>query len=212
MSGIRWYDDGKWASDEAISLLAERQPMPGFPPLRVGVGPPATREFVAEWEAISNVTLPIEYRTFILQVADGCPGPGYGVMRLDRSELIADFGPDALDTLEPTSSLARAFLPQERRLDSSALLPDAGEWRSSDSEGTLIISDHGANVRSLLVLAGAARGEIWWDARAEGFGIYPCRACSFESDRMDASRPTPSALVHTFATWMAEYLDAISMQ
>jgi hypothetical protein len=43
------------------------------------LNPPATPELVEKYEAEFNVTLPLEYREFVLQVGNGGGGPYYGL-------------------------------------------------------------------------------------------------------------------------------------
>jgi hypothetical protein len=62
---------------------------------------PLTESEVTAFEDRYGVSLPGEYRAFLLQVGDGGAGPFYGIFRLDRSSLPA-FYPGCTET-RPTS-------------------------------------------------------------------------------------------------------------
>lgn len=66
-------------------------------------------------------------------------------------------------------------------------------WKAFKSEGALYICHHGCGSRSLLVVSGLCRGEVWADGVAEDAGYAP-----------ETSRTGTRA---TFRTWYLEWLE-----
>jgi hypothetical protein len=51
------------------------------------VRPPLTENDVRDFELLYKVSLPREYREFLLQVGSGAPGPYYGLLPLDGASI-----------------------------------------------------------------------------------------------------------------------------
>jgi uncharacterized protein (TIGR02996 family) len=146
--------------------------------------PPAEAD-VFHFEWTHNISLPAEYRAFLLRVGNGRVGPDYGLHVLDcsaqRPELSAPFGPtvaeaDAITTAVRVARETRDWkpVPKVRR-----------EWWR---RGYLPLGDAGHGDNTVLVLNGPMRGELW----AEGEWFVPIR---------DGKR------AGGFLAWYEEWLD-----
>lgn len=71
--------------DRVIAMKQAQQRTSGRPPLRYRIFEPVlTAEEVAEVEAHYGVTLPEDYRTFLMEVGAGGPGPALELSTLKR--------------------------------------------------------------------------------------------------------------------------------
>jgi len=110
------------------------------------------------FEEFFSVTLPSDYRQFLLEAGNGGAGPYYGLLPLSGAFVYGN--------------LAKPF----------AL---TGEWDQSDCQepedeipetyrdGCLAISEHGCGYWSFLVVTGPERGMVWDDFTCVGTGIRP---------------------------------------
>ncbi|MEU6158508.1 SMI1/KNR4 family protein [Streptomyces sp. NPDC047130] len=153
---------------------------------------------LAELEAQMKVTLPDDFRAFLLRVGAGGAGPGYGVFPVrriqgrwrwegdgaelaDLSRLAEPFpeqGPDP----ELLQELA-AECPEEEDFDESEEFDDAmeawdGRWDAvmfdpDRTVGAFVISHRGCALRDWLVVSGPHRGTVWRDDRADETDLAP---------------------------------------
>ena len=150
---------------------------------------PLSASFVAQFEHIHNINLPLEYRSFLTEVGDGGIGPGLLMRRLgapfdDRVEWVP--GEIYGGPLEPNIRLDQPFPHAEHRPPAPEFL-DALEAEtfpehlivSPEDEipegypGVLYLFDQGAAAWDFLVVTGACSGEVWADRIADGAGCYP---------------------------------------
>jgi len=132
---------------------------------------PLTQSEVTAFEARYGLSLPGEYRSFLLEVGDGGAGPFYGLFRLDRSDLPDRDGDDLLPGF-----LAGEFPHTQPWND----VGDEG-WPESEEEysdpahirGSLSLAHQGCGYRVRLVLNGPQRGTLWEDGRCSDAGITP---------------------------------------
>lgn len=143
---------------------------------------------VQEFEQQYQVTLPEDYRQFLLEIGNGGVGPNYGLRRL----------------LDPKRSIPQLI---------SHLWPHRIEWnlnrdqldsvqefnieyeREEQTQGSLALSDMGCGYEILLVVTGEERGTIWQDLRAGDGGIVPLQNVKSGSERM------------SFSEWYEDWLD-----
>jgi hypothetical protein len=131
---------------------------------------PLTESAVTAFETRHGVSLPEDYRAFLLEVGDGGAGPFYGVFRLDRSDLYAADRADLLPGF-----LAGAF-PHTRPLNSRGDGSPEAEEECDDPalvRGSLSLSHQGCGYMVRLVLNGPQRGTLWEDGRCGDMGITP---------------------------------------
>lgn len=107
---------------------------------------------LVEFEDRLGAQLPSEYRSWITQVADGGSGPMYGLIPLNDE-------PETM-TLEYGSD----FLGEEA-IATRAAADDAGIWKRNTEilyRGMTFVAEEGDGAWNVLILRGAAAGQIWW--------------------------------------------------
>jgi len=150
---------------------------------------PVPESLVSEFERLHYCTLPVEYRTFLIQVGDGGDGPG-----LDMRQLGAPFddrirwergefhgGPH-----EPNLQLGMPFplvdaqpaTPEFKAALESDSFPEEFIVELADDEplgypGALCLFSQGAGMWDLLIVNGSNAGEMWADRGADGLGCSP---------------------------------------
>lgn len=164
---------------------------------------------VEEVEGQLGVRLPEDYRAFLIEVASGGAGPGYGVfvLRRDSSGSWGWEGDGA--ELTERNSLNAAFAPSDvtvelAQLDAEAPSIDDAEayeawmdqrddllWNSTRTHGAVCLSHEGCAYRDWLVVSGPSRGQMWDDERAGDVDLAPS---------------TTSSGVRSFASWFGSWL------
>jgi hypothetical protein len=131
-----------WATArDAVAALAAADPALrrfGAPVHRYALAPPLDAAALDAVERRLGAALPDELRALLGELAAGGAGPGYGIVRVDRTVELA--GPSALVA-------APAGVPWTRGLPLAHL---------------------GCGYLAVVALDGRARGEVWIDARAIG--------------------------------------------
>jgi hypothetical protein len=194
----------------------------GAPGLHAHFEPVLTADEVAEVEAQCGVVLPEEYRSFLLEVGSGGPGPALELTTLSRIDgqwgwLWDTVGPDHPWRLDASG----AFIENEQWLEEQqrflrmagheAAAPDdehgylrdfkvafgayRGEelWHLHRERGAILISDNGCGMTSYLILVGPHRGELRFRDCAENPPYEPLETA-------DGRR-------HNFYSWYMEWLE-----
>jgi hypothetical protein len=184
--------------DETHPLDRTPHPLPLLPPV------PATE--VERFERANGVTLPDEYRAYVLRVSGGGFGPPYGLASFLREP--AATGPTGYVS---HGALARPFL-HRRPLMIAREMQRLGERRFREQYGALVgdgtddgsldLAHLGCGMALRLVVTGPERGNLWVDDRANDGGIYP-EACGAER-RMYAAESRKGRV--GFAAWYAAWL------
>lgn len=171
------------------------------------LGPALAGETVAAFEARHGVTLPMNYRSFLLQVGDGGAGPHYGLFPLNGDGM-SDLErrerslPEYLSTPFPhTEEWNPPYLVPGCSLAccaTSSPAPDhAGPGAMTEDEyfderwtcGSLVIGEFGCGAFHRLVITGPARGQVWFDDRASDGGLRPeTDFCSWYQNWLDELR------------------------
>ena len=134
----------------------------GFEAHRLRLLPKANEGDVRAFEELYGLSLPEDYRAFLLGVAAGGAGPGYGLVPYDAS-------PSHERAAFPVEAVAAAFPFTEAQLLDPEQLPAELPFPS----GTLVLCDEGCGYLHLLVVSGEARGQVWVDALVSDVGIFP---------------------------------------
>ena len=147
-----------WDGERIRARMAEKQ----LASDRYLLAPPVGDAEVRSFEARIGVTLPEEYRSFLLEVGNGPPRPSLGLRSLDRTV------PDDVDPAAPFPH-TEAWNPHDQAVTMTDDEYFDGRWAA----GTITIFDEGCGHTCLLVLNGPARGTVWFDGRPGDYGIKP---------------------------------------
>jgi hypothetical protein len=147
-------------------------------------GPRCSRDDLAAFESRWDISLPVEFKTVLTEVGNGCAGPYYGLSPLESWSQPWD-----ISKLDSTM-LSRPFdptAPRERGLH----------------VGAMRICNAGCEHYLLLVVTGRYAGEIWHDGAEDGIRSFPIldssgRTASFSSWLSDWSDATPDELDDPF--------------
>ena len=161
---------------------------------------------VSAFERTHNITLPPDFRQFLIGVGNGGAGPFYGIFPLGEMDDNFNLRPwkegdgsvgvpsepfpleeewNDLSTMPPDDLANRDESEYERQLDIY--------WRSSLVNGAIPICHEGCALRIWLVVTGTQAGYLWEDRRSEYAGLRPVRLA-------DGSPAT-------FTGWYGEWLD-----
>lgn len=117
---------------------------------RYAFAPPLAESAVASFERRCGLELPAPYRAFLTQLGNGGAGPFYGVAPLALDSQVAARPWPHVDGSEPA---------EENEFD-------------AELDGMVSLAEYGCGIFVMLVVKGAAAGQVFWDARYEG-GIKP---------------------------------------
>ncbi|MGW5716269.1 SMI1/KNR4 family protein [Amycolatopsis sp. NPDC003865] len=135
------------------------------------LGPPVPEADLEEFETRHGVTLPADYRDFLLTAGEYGAGPYYGLFKLsapeDRYE--DEWRPGFLSTPFPhTSAWNRA---EHHPVDNE--IPDELYEDQRWITGSLKLCHFGCGAYFRLVVTGPERGRLWFDDRGSDGGVSP---------------------------------------
>lgn len=135
---------------------------------------PLCEDEVERFEAEHGVTLPDEYRRFLLRLGNGGAGPYYGLAPLEvwDAEALRDSPPADLARPFP---LAGTWMPVDAEGEET---PAAWPEKANPFDGCVFLADIGCGYNAFLVVNGNARGAVWEDYTA-GDGAIEQRDASF---------------------------------
>jgi SMI1 / KNR4 family (SUKH-1) len=172
---------------------------------RYGLHAPLPEKELLEFEHCYGVTLPEDYRQFLLLVGNGGAGPGcsgfYGISHDNLSQRILSRQPQR--TLAVPFPFSALWCPRcsDKRFSKRKL--DTLQW-----QGSLCIGSYGCSLLIHLVVSGEPRGGIWVDDFGSDNGIWPhgevCR-CFFDNED-DYQQALRSGRRYTFFEWYDEWL------
>lgn len=159
---------------------------------------PLSHAELAELEAQMKVTLPEEFRAFLLLVGAGGAGPAHGMFPVRRVQGRWRWEGDGADMADlsrlaepfpeqgPDPELVEALLaerPEEEDFDEIEEFDDAIEawderWDAvmfapERTVGAIVICHLGCAQREWLVISGSHRGTIWSDCRVDDADLAP---------------------------------------
>ena len=177
--------------------------------------PPLSEQIVRAFEVRHRITLPPEYRGFLLHVGNGSAGPAYGLFKLGEvddgfghkswtedggfvgvlSRPFPHTGPWNDLSEEPAYDESRANDPRweeeyERQRDA---WEDRVYWNPANVNGAVPICHLGCALRQWLVVTGPEAGHVWDDDRADHGGLQPAQQLGLERI--------------TFLQWYRSWLD-----
>jgi len=169
---------------------------------RYQLNPAIDVEALARREQELGITLPSPYRAFLTELGNGGAGPSYGVFPFEGgdSEDYTKYG-----NLAQPYAYTRAHNPtgliddgededdDDDDDDENDEDPKQRYWEAFDDRGALYICHHGCGSRSMLIVSGPARGQVWSDNVADDGGYSP---------KLDAH-----GSVCTFASWYLAWLE-----
>ena len=142
---------------------------------------------IRKFETRYGISLPAEYRAFLVRVGRGGAGPAYGLIdfneaaRYEREDL-----PD--DIVGATFSLTEAYNPYDdpalaaywqregRGKASREDHHDRSAAKAKEISGTLVLCHEGCGHLHLLVVNGPASGQMWFDSTVSDGGYGPLGA------------------------------------
>ncbi|MEH1906521.1 MAG: SMI1/KNR4 family protein [Nostoc sp.] len=169
------------------------------------------------FESRYNITLPSEYRNFLLEIGNGGAGPGYGLsglLGIEHEDVI-------LEKLyqENYEILSKPFPLTEAWNDLDLIVKNnQGFVANSDAyfddkfiQGTLTITNYGCGIYAMLVITGEQSGKIWIDDRTNDNGIYPaslsfCHAFH-DTDPDDFHQDSDEEQPLSFYDWYEDWLN-----
>lgn len=147
---------------------------------KYNLNPTKTEEELKKFEADNLITLPEEYRAFLLNVGNGGAGPYYGLEPLENGrevDLDDMNGNDLIDLSKPFQFTQHWNVEFEEMDDDNF---EAVEHQKIENyydnkfiNGLLRISNFGCGVSMNIVVNGMEKGNIWVDDRANESGLFP---------------------------------------
>lgn len=131
------------------------------------------------FEARYNITLPSEYRSFLLEVGNGGAGPGYGLsglLGIEHENVIAEkLYQENYEILSKPFPLTKAWNDLDLIVNNNTSFVANSDAYFDDKfiQGTLTITNYGCGIYGMLVITGEQSGKIWIDDRTNDNGIYP---------------------------------------
>jgi hypothetical protein len=139
---------------------------------RYRLGPRLSIETVSAFEREHAITLPAEYRDFLLYAGNGGAGPDYGLVPL-HDAVPRDDAPAYRELLSQPFPYTVQLTPEEF----APLGDDDPLWDEFFSDrlirGCLRLAHNGCNNWDLIVVNGPAHGTVWSDCRGSCQGLVP---------------------------------------
>ncbi|PWK74306.1 hypothetical protein BCL76_10134 [Streptomyces sp. CG 926] len=195
---------------------------------------PLSRAQLDEVETQTGVTLPADYRSFLLDVGAGGAGPSYGIFVLrrtpdgwrwfDDARTAVDhalIGREFPNPLHDSAEALRAALDADHPDEHPGQYPDPDSEAKKNAKrawgarrrqlaqdlkttGALPLCHHGGGSRAWLAVTGAERGTMWCDPEGSGVSLVP--------DHLDAD-PERSRIGfgRFYLSWLEEATRIVSM-
>ncbi|WP_193195975.1 SMI1/KNR4 family protein [Nostoc sp. MG11] len=172
---------------------------------------------IQKFESKYDITLPSDYRNFLLEVGNGGAGPGYGLYRLPGIEyenVIPETPyPKKSEFFSQPFPLTQAWnnLDLITENKGGSFVPKDAYFNDRFTQGTLTIANYGCGIYAMLVINGEQRGKIWIDDRTNDNGIYPaclsfCRSFH-DADTDDFHADSNEEVPLSFYDWYEDWLN-----
>lgn len=148
------------------------------------LNPCLTEDEVQAFESQCNITLPDDYRQFLLELGNGGVGPGFGMLKLPSKN------PDCYCLDKP--------FPYERPAD---MILENGELKF---DGTLPLAEYGCGMVALLVITGKQRGKLWFTTGEDGIFPLGKKLCGFLHAGLNGYIEAEEAV--SFSEWYRDWL------
>jgi hypothetical protein len=165
-----------------LGLARQRGLRPfGFDSHGFRLEPPVPEQEVQAFERRYAISLPREYRAFVTQVSGGGAGPAYGLVAFQETAT-ADAPEVRQRVVAQEFRFLTAYNPREdpalrdfwaREASGELDAKEAARRLAVDIAGTLVLCDEGCGILHLLVVSGAAKGQVWIDSTADDRGYVP---------------------------------------
>jgi SMI1 / KNR4 family (SUKH-1) len=176
------------------------------------LNPTLTEAEVLGFERQHRISLPADYRKFLIHLGNGGAGPYYGVFplgQMDSNDGVAPWHEDdgILGLLSEQFLLTRDWNDLTGMPADDLLARDEAEyerqlhdfekkyWRSSLMNGAIPICHEGCALRIWLIVTGGEAGRLWHDGRADYNGLKPL--------------VTAEGAPATFSLWYNEWLQNV---
>jgi hypothetical protein len=183
---------------------------------RFRLADPLSEASVAEAEAQWGVSLPADYRSFLLEVGAGGAGPFYGLTTLSHTDvgwLWSDPGggtvherlrfpfPDVEETVRAQDEHERKEPVESHFEDEAAFDAAYRAWLEEDEKlsdwflsGAVCLSHEGCGYFHWLVVSGPQRGQVWLDERPGDGRFSPLGQVGFADWYLDWVEKTEAVL------------------
>lgn len=177
--------------------------------------PVLTEQEIQEFEHKHQISLPEEYRDFLLQVGNGGAGPAYGLFKLGEM----DNGWRYAKWKENNGFVGILALPfphteawndlqgepdydleDEDELERQVTAFEANYFNPNQVNGAIPICHLGCAFRQWLIISGPERGNVWCDDRTDHKGLYP-----LQKDGKPRMK-----FIDWYLTWLNEVTDEIN--
>ena len=164
------------------------------------LNPTLSEKEIKHFESTNSITLPDDYRNFLIHIENGGAGPAYGLFKLDDWKYELDIKDNSfLSTQFPYTDNWNMRYSGDTSNDDYYSTPEFQDWEKEyfDNKhvtGTIRICHYGCAIYFLLVITGQEKGSIWVDDRANDMGLYPA-----------ISKTTKQKM--TFTEWYDEWLN-----
>ncbi|MEK3788416.1 SMI1/KNR4 family protein [Paenibacillus sp. FSL K6-1230] len=140
--------------------------------------PVKTPEEIRQLESDWNVSLPEDYKAFLMEIGAGGAGPYYGLEKPEEGIYVDLDYKDLPNDISGEFPYTETWNPEvdwfEDDVDEDESAAKDEEYFSDrHSAGMLRISNFGCGVTMNLIVNGNSYGEIWVDDRGNSGGIYP---------------------------------------
>jgi len=135
----------------------------------------ASFDTILSVESDHGISLPDDYRDFLIKVGDGGAGPGYGLLSLMES--VDKATEDIADSLRIPFRYQEFCNPADEE-DFYTRENEDGYW-DSFLVGSMPICHEGCGYYHILILSGDARGMVWLNGMSSDMGLAPlCKSFS----------------------------------